>query len=66
VVSLTEPFQVVEQDSLPANIEISDDGWLGDPIYRQTQQFYTPGFAENEESFNAKLEESEDEDTEEV
>jgi hypothetical protein len=51
---------------LPANIEISDDGWLGDPIYRQTQQFYTPGFAENEESFNAKLEESEDEDTEEV
>jgi hypothetical protein len=66
VVSLTEPFQIVEQESLPANIEISDDGWLGDPIYRQTQQFYTPGFAENEESFNAEPAENDDEDTEEV
>jgi hypothetical protein len=66
VVSSSEPFRLVDQSTLPDNLEIADDGWLGDPIYRQTQQFYTPGFAENEESFDAESAENDDEDTEEV
>jgi len=46
VVSEKMPYNLVAQSALPANLELEDTGWLGDPSFLQAQPFFTPGYTE--------------------
>jgi hypothetical protein len=43
-----EDYQLLEQSALPATT-LEETGWLGNPMYLDSQQFYTPGFLENDQ-----------------
>lgn len=46
VVSKSAAFKIVDQSLLPANLEIQDEGWLGDPDYVSSKEYYEAGFIE--------------------
>jgi hypothetical protein len=43
-----EDYQMVEQSLLPA-MDLEETGWLGNPLYLESQQFYTPGFVDDDQ-----------------
>jgi len=43
-----EDYQMIEQSLLPA-IDLEETGWLGNPLYLESQQFYTPGFVDDDQ-----------------
>jgi hypothetical protein len=50
-----EDYQMVEQSLLPATT-LEETGWLGNPLYLESQQFYTPGFVDDDQ-FSAEPDE---------
>jgi hypothetical protein len=49
VVSRTEPYRLVEQSLLPDNLELQEEGWLGDPEMMQGQSYYIDGIVDDED-----------------
>lgn len=43
-----EDYQMIDQSLLPA-LTLEETGWLGNPLYLESQQFYTPGFVEDDQ-----------------
>ncbi len=43
-----EDCVLLEQAALPA-ITLEETGWLGNPLYLESQQFYTPGFVDDDQ-----------------
>ena len=43
-----EDYKMVEQSLLPATT-LEETGWLGNPLYLESQQFYTPGFVDDDQ-----------------
>ena len=43
-----EDYQMIEQSLLPA-MDLEETGWLGNPLYLESQQFYTPGFVDDDQ-----------------
>lgn len=48
VVSKTEPYRLIEQTLLPDNLELQEEGWLGDPAMMQDQSYYIEGIVDSE------------------
>jgi hypothetical protein len=46
VVSKDVKFEIIDQSLLPQNIEMQDEGWLGDPEYLEGKSYYEEGFIE--------------------
>jgi len=62
MVALTgEQFQLIEQSLLDNNIEIEEQGWVGDPAFLETPTYYTPGYVEDDE-FSADPDFDDDDD----
>jgi hypothetical protein len=43
-----EDYKMIEQSLLPATT-LEETGWLGNPLYLESQQFYTPGFVDDDQ-----------------
>ena len=43
-----EDYQMMEQSLLPPTT-LEETGWLGNPLYLESQQFYTPGFVDDDQ-----------------
>lgn len=52
VVSVKEPYKLIEQSVLPDDIETEDEGWLGDPTMLEQQGYFVDGYVE-EDDFSA-------------
>lgn len=52
VISKDEPFRLIDQSLLPENLELQDEGWLGDPEMLKEQEYYMEGYVE-EDQFSA-------------
>jgi len=46
VVGKDVKFEIVDQSLLPQNVEMQDEGWLGDPTYVEGKSYYEEGFIE--------------------
>jgi len=49
VVSRTEPYRLIEQTLLPDNLELQEEGWLGDPAMMQEQGYYVEGIVDEDD-----------------
>lgn len=62
VVSGSEPFSIISQDELPSDIEIQDEGWLGDPEYLNYQDYYLSADMDDDSFTNDSSPDEDDED----
>lgn len=62
IVSNDAAFSVVSQEELPADIEIQDEGWLGDPEYLNYQDYYLSADMDNDSFTNDTSSDEDDED----
>lgn len=62
VVSGSEPFSIISQDELPSDIEIQDEGWLGDPEYLNYQDYYLSADMDDDSFTNDSSPGDDDED----
>lgn len=42
-------FKLVDQSLLPADAEIEEQGWVGDPAYLETSTYYQPGYVPHDQ-----------------
>lgn len=49
VVSKTEEYRLIEKSLLPENIELQEEGWLGDPELMQEQGYFMEGIVDDDE-----------------
>lgn len=49
IVANKEPFKLLAQSELPDNLEMSDDGWLGDPDFLKSDEYYMPKTIPNDQ-----------------
>ena len=52
IISKTESFEIIDQSLLPANMEMQDEGWLGDPEYMAGKSYYEEGYIESDSFTN--------------
>jgi hypothetical protein len=58
---LGDPFQLVEQSLLSDNLELEEQGWVGDPAYLDSPTYYSSGYmTDNEFSNDPEFEDDED------
>lgn len=46
---VAEQFRLIEQSLLPANLELEEQGWVGDPAHLESPSYYKPGYVEDDE-----------------
>ncbi len=64
IISKTESFEIIDQSLLPANMEMQDEGWLGDPEYMAGKSYYEEGYIESDSFTNdPDMEEGEEPET---
>jgi len=64
VVSKDVKFEIIDQSLLPQNVEMQDEGWLGDPEYLEGKSYYEEGYIEADSFTNdPDMEDDSDEGT---
>jgi hypothetical protein len=49
IVANKEPFRLIDQDDLPEDLEMENDGWLGDPTFLQSSDYFMPKNIHNDQ-----------------
>lgn len=49
VVANKEPFRLISQDELPDDLETENDGWLGDPAFLRSSDYFMPKAIPNDQ-----------------
>lgn len=68
LITLNEPIKLLDQIELTEELEIEEDGWLGDQIHLKSQSYFVPGIENDQFSADPDNEiagEDEEQDSEE-
>lgn len=46
---ISEQFRLIEKSLLPSDLELEEQGWVGDPAYLESPDYYKSGYVEDDE-----------------